>query len=91
MATIDELTVLTNKHPINYESRQIVYFVFNNTEEPLILTTRYVAEKKELIEWFGKAKKDKKIRIVAVWPGQYRSEAFVCNPEIALNSLGKKS
>ena len=45
MATIDELTVLTNEDPINYESKLIVYFVFNDTEEPVILTTRYVAEK----------------------------------------------
>lgn len=89
MSTIDELTVLTDEHPIPYESKLIVYFVFNNAETPIILTTRYVAEKNELIEWFKKAKKDKKIRIVAVWPGQYRSEAYICNPELALKSFGR--
>ena len=90
MATIDKLTVLTDEHPIPYQSKMIVYFVFNDTESPVILTTRYVAEKDELIEWFVKAKKDKKIRIVAVWPGQYRSEAFVCNPKIALKEFSKE-
>ncbi|MBR4733160.1 MAG: hypothetical protein IK081_10375 [Lachnospiraceae bacterium] len=90
MATIDELTVLTDEHPIPYESKMIVYFVFNNTETPIILTTRYVAGKNELIEWLIKANKDPEIRIVAVWPGQYRSEAFVCDPKIALKAFGKE-
>lgn len=89
MAKIEELTVLTKEHPIPYTDKMIVYFVFDNTEEPIILTTRYVAEKKELADWFAKAVKDKNIRIVAVWPGMYRSEAFLCNPQLALKEFNR--
>lgn len=87
MARIDELTMLTDEHPIPYKSKKIVYFVFNHSETPIVLTTRYVAEKHELEDWFSKAIQDKQIRIVAVWPGIHRSEAFLCNPEIALEKI----
>ena len=90
MATIEELRVLTDADPIRYESKLIVYFILTGNEAPVILTTRHVAEKKELIEWFRKAKEDEQIRIIAVWPGQYSSDAFVCAPEIALKTLEKK-
>lgn len=89
MAKIDDLTVLTENEPIPYESKLLVYFIFNHSDEPIVLTTRFVAEKQVLIDWFTKAKEDKEIKIVVVWPGQYRSEAFVCNPEIALKAFGK--
>ena len=90
MATIDELAVLSDEDPIRYESRLIVYFIFADNVAPIILTTRHVAEKKELIEWFRKAKEDERIRIIVVWPGQYSSSAFVCDPKIALKAFEKK-
>lgn len=90
MATIDELAVLSEEDPISYESKLIVYFIVANNEAPIILSTKYVAEKKELIEWFRKAKEDEMIKIIAVWPGQYSSAAFVCDPEIALKAFEEK-
>ncbi len=87
MDTITTITKLTEAEPINYESKLNVYFVFEPGKEPIIITTRYVADKKELIRWFERAKEDDKIKIVVVWPGQYRSEAFLCDPEIALERI----
>ena len=48
-----------------------------------------MAERKEIIDWMKKAKKDKNVRIVIVWPGEWRSEAFLCDPVIALAQFHK--
>ena len=37
--------------------------------------------------FFERAKKNPDIKIVVVWPGQYRSEAFLCDPTIALEKI----
>ena len=87
MSKIVELKKLISEDPIDYTSKLNVYFIFDGEKEPEILTTRYVADKQLLKSWFEKAKSDKKIRIVVVWPGQYRSEAFLCDPKIALKDF----
>ena len=33
------------------------------------------------------AKENPDIKVVVVWPGQYRSEAFLCDPTIALEKI----
>ena len=37
--------------------------------------------------FFERAKENPDIKIVVVWPGQYRSEAFLCDPTIALEKI----
>ena len=34
-----------------------------------------------------RAKENPDIKVVVVWPGQYRSEAFLCDPSIALEKI----
>ena len=87
MARIEDLTRLTSDHPIYYPDKKNVYFVFNDSNEPIILTTRYVDEKRELIRWFEMAKHSKRVRIVVTWPGQWRGEAFLCDPALALKGF----
>ena len=90
MASIDELRVLTDNEPIWYGDKMLVYFIFEGDREPVILTCRYVAERDLIIDWLKKSKKNKNIRIVIVWPGQWRSEAFLCDPVIALEQFRKE-
>lgn len=85
MASIDKLSILTSDKPIVYGDKLLVYFVFDGEKEPDILTCRYAAEREEIIRWLKLAKVDRRIRIVIVWPGEWRSEAFRCNPNTALN------
>ena len=72
MSKISDLTKLTQNCPISYASKMLVYFVFDHGKEPEILTTRYVAEKQMIAEWVKKATEDPEIKIVIVWPGNYR-------------------
>ena len=37
--------------------------------------------------FFERAKENPDIKIVVVWPGQYRSEAFLCDPTVALEKI----
>lgn len=37
--------------------------------------------------FFERAKENPDIIIVVVWPGQYRSEAFPCDPTVALEKI----
>lgn len=37
--------------------------------------------------FFERAKENPDIKIVVVWPGQYRSEAFLCDPTVALEEI----
>ena len=37
--------------------------------------------------FFERAKENPGIKIVVVWPGQYRSEAFLCDPTVALEKI----
>lgn len=37
--------------------------------------------------FFERAKENPDIKIVVVWPGQYRSEAFLCDPTVALERI----
>ena len=37
--------------------------------------------------FFEQAKENPDIKIVVVWPGQYRSEAFLCDPTVALEKI----
>ena len=37
--------------------------------------------------FFERAKENPDIKIVVVWPGQYRSEAFLCDPSVALEKI----
>ena len=87
MDTIATIHKLTTAEPICYESKLNVYFIFEPEKEPIIITTRYVADKKDLIRWFEQAKENPDIKIVVVWPGQYRSEAFLCDPTVALEKI----
>lgn len=37
--------------------------------------------------FFERAKENPDIKIAVVWPGQYRSEAFLCDPTVALEKI----
>lgn len=37
--------------------------------------------------FFERAKENPDIKIVVVWPGRYRSEAFLCDPTVALEKI----
>ena len=37
--------------------------------------------------FFERVKENPDIKIVVVWPGQYRSEAFLCDPTVALEKI----
>ena len=37
--------------------------------------------------FFERAKENPDIKIVVVWLGQYRSEAFLCDPTVALEKI----
>ena len=37
--------------------------------------------------FFERAKENPDIKVVVVWPGQYRSEAFLCDPSVALEKI----
>ena len=37
--------------------------------------------------FFERAKENPDIKIVVVWPGQCRSEAFLCDPTVALEKI----
>ena len=37
--------------------------------------------------FFERAKENPDIKIVVVWPGQYRSEALLCDPTVVLEKI----
>lgn len=87
MAMINELNVLTKKMSVYYGDALLVYFIFEGDKEPVILACRYVAEKRAIIQWLKRAEMDSSIRIVIVWPGEWRSEAYLCDPAVALRKF----